>query len=476
MKGIKFTQIWGMLTLLLLLSSCISILESKKNNLPKAPEAFQGSKDTMNSFYVNRTAFFHDPYLNALIDTALENNQEINILLQEVKVVQNEVLARKGAYIPFVNVGGGMAADKVGRYTSQGASDAMSTIAPGKQTPEVLGNFIFGANIAWEVDIWRKLRNARDAAMNRYLATEEGKNFAITTLVAEIAQSYYELLALDNQLEILQQNIEIQKNALEIVRVEKIAARVTELAVKKFEAEVFKNQSHVFHLKQQIIEIENRINFLVGRYPQPIQRNALSFSATPPDSIYTGVPSQLLANRPDIRRAEQLLKAYKLDVQVAKADFYPSLFIDARLGFNAFNPKFLISSPESMIFSMAGNMAAPVINRKAIQAAYLSANARQIQAMYLYEQTVLRSFIEVVNQWSNIANLKREYELKAQQVDALNQSIAISTALFRSARADYMEVLLTQRDALESKFDLIETRMLQYHAWVEMYRALGGGR
>ena len=352
----------------------------------------------------------------------------------------------------------------------------MSTIAPGKQTPEVLGNFIFGANIAWEVDIWRKLRNARDAAVNRYLATEEGKNFAITTLVAEIAQSYYELLALDNQLEILQQNIEIQKNALEIVRVEKIAARVTELAVKKFEAEVFKNQSHVFHLKQQIIEIENRINFLVGRYPQPIQRNALSFSATPPDSIYTGVPSQLLANRPDIRRAEQLLKAYKLDVQVAKADFYPSLFIDARLGFNAFNPKFLISSPESMIFSMAGNMAAPVINRKAIQAAYLSANARQIQAMYLYEQTILRSFIEVANQWSNIANLKREYELKAQQVDALNQSIAISTALFRSARADYMEVLLTQRDALESKFDLIETRMLQYHAWVEMYRALGGGR
>ena len=130
--------------------------------------------------------------------------------------------------------------------------------------PEPLQDYVIGAFASWEVDIWHKLRNAKDAAMLRYLSSVEGKNFMVTNLVAEISESYYELMAYDNKLLILQQNLEIQKNALEIVKMQKIAGEVTELAVKKFEAEVYKNQSHLFYLKQQIIEAENRINFLVG--------------------------------------------------------------------------------------------------------------------------------------------------------------------------------------------------------------------
>jgi NodT family efflux transporter outer membrane factor (OMF) lipoprotein len=419
--------------------------------------------------------YFEDPYLKNLIETALANNQELNITLQEIEIAKNEIRIRKGEYLPSVGITGAAGVEKVGRYTSQGANDANTDIKPGVAFPDPLQDYLLGAFATWEVDIWKKLRNAKKSAMMRYLGTVEGKNFMVTNLVSEISTSYYELLALDNQLTILKQNIEIQKNALEIVRYQKDAARVTELAVRRFEAQVLKTQSLEFSIRQQIFEIENRLNFLAGRFPQAITRNSEIFNELNPANIQSGIPTQLLDNRPDIRQAELELEAAKIDVKVAKADFYPSLRITAGLGFNAFNPAFLISTPESILYSLAGDLTAPLINRNAIKARYLSADARQIQAIYKYEQTIINAYVEVMNQLSNIDNLNSTYGLQSKQVEALSESVNISNELFNSARADYMEVLLTQRDALESKFDLIDTKMNQLIAKVTIYRALGGG-
>jgi outer membrane protein, multidrug efflux system len=440
-----------------------------------APLSYASSQDTTNTAGTTWKLFFTDPFLTALIDTGLRNNQELNIVLQEINLAKNEVKARKGAYLPFVGPGAGIGVEKVGRYTSQGASDANDEVLPGRRFPDPLPNYLVGVNASWEVDIWKKLRNANKSALKRYLSSIEGKNFLVTNLVSEIANAYYELMALDNQVEILRQNIEIQQNVLAIVKLEKASARVTELAVRRFEAEVLKNQSHQFYLAQQITETENRINFLVGRFPQPVLRNSPTFNTLVAATVQAGIPAQLLANRPDIRQAEQELAASKLDVKSAKANFYPSLFITAGLGYQAFNPEYLLRSPESLLFSLTGQLFGPLVNRNAIKANYLSANARQIQAVYHLQQTILRAHIEVVNQLANIGNLEKSYDLKTQQVQALVQSIDISTNLFRSARADYMEVLLTQRDALESKFELTETKRQQMNAMVNIYRALGGG-
>ena len=262
---------------------------------------------------------------------------------------------------------------------------------------------------------------------------------------------------------------------MEIVKYQKNAARVTELAVKRFEAQVLDTRSLQYDIQQQIIETENRINFLVGRFPQRVERDHKVFTDLVPEMVHAGIPSQLLQNRPDIRQAELELAASKIDIQVAKADFYPKLEISAGLGFNAFNPSYLFTTPQSLIYSLAGELVAPLINRNAIKARYLTANSMQIQAIYNYEQTILNAYIEVANQLSNIDNLEKTYDMKTQQVNALTQSVDISNDLFKSARADYMEVLLTQRDALESRFDLIETKMKQMHAKVNIYQALGGG-
>ncbi len=464
----------GITCLTLMCEACIPTLNTKTEN-KSVPVSFDDSRDTINTGTVKWRDFFTDPYLHELIDTALKNNQELNIILQEINIAQNEVRARRGQYLPFVNLGAQAGVEKTPKYTRSGAIDASTEIAPGQKIPDPLPDYILAANVSWEGDIWRKLRNAKKSAVYRYLSTREGKNFMVTHLIAEIANSYYELMAFDNQLEILKQNIKIQQNALEIVKLEKQAAKVTELAVRRFEAEVLKNQSRQFYVHQEITETVNRINFLVGRYPQNLLRNSQAFIDLVPDTIHTGIPPQLLQNRPDIKQAELELLANKLDVKVAKAYFYPSLNITGSVGVEAFNPTFLITNWGSVMSYVLGGLTAPLINRNAIKAAYYSANAKQIQTVFNYERTILNAYIEVANQVANISNLKKSYDLQKQQVLALTQSIDISTRLFKSARADYMEVLLTQRDALESKFELVETKKQQMNARVNIYRALGGG-
>ncbi len=470
----KFLSI-GIMSFLLAFTACKAPYVAQKTENTELPESYTGFQDSTNTGKISWKDYFKDPYLNTLIDTALSNNQELNIMLQEIQIAKNEVRERKGEYLPFVGFKGGAEVEKVGRYTRNGAVEATTDIKPGEEFPEPLPDYMAGLQATWELDVWKKLRNAKKAAVSRYLGSIEGRNFMVTNLIAEIANSYYELLALDNELSIINQNIEIQSNALRIVKLQKEAAQATELAVRRFQAEVFSTQSLQFDTQQKITETENKINFLIGRLPQPIERNSKIFNDLVPENIYAGLPSQLLQNRPDIRQAELELAASKLDVKVAKARFYPSFGISAGIGLQAFNPSYLTKTPESLVYNLVGDLTAPLINRNAIKATYYSANAKQLQAVYEYERSILNAYVEVANQLSNLGNLEKSYGLKAQEVEALIESIAISNTLFRSARADYMEVLLTQRDALEAKFELVETKVKQMNAFVNMYRALGGG-
>lgn len=457
-------------------SSCKTPALVEAPKAKEAPAAFENkSADTASSGLIQWKNFFTDKYLIALIDTALKNNQELNITLQEIEIARNDIRIRKGQLLPKAEAGGGIGIEKVGRYTSQGAGDASADITPGKGVPEWLPNLQGGVFASWEADVWKKLRNSEQAAVDRYLATVEGRNFVITNLIAEIANAYYELLALDNQLDIVQQNIKLQQNALDVVRIQKQAAAANELAVKKFEAEVLGSQSLEYDLNQQIKAKENELNYLLGRYPQPIERDKTGLLNLMPSQVTAGIPSQLLSNRPDIKQAELELSAAKLDVKIAKAEFYPQFNISAGLGLQAFNPRYLVKFPESLLFSLAGDVAGPLINKSAIKAEYSSANARQIQAVYNYERTILNAYVEVSTELSNIQNLQQQYGLKAKQVDTLVASVDISTELFKAARADYLEVLLTQRDALDTKLELIETKLKQFNSVTNVYRALGGG-
>lgn len=474
----KVIQHIGLVGVTLIFSACNSLQVQQREAISTVPISFNDTIDsslqTINSSKLNWKEFFTDQNLQALIQQALTNNQELAIVKQEIERSKNEIKIRKGEYLPTVGlrVGGGV--DKVSRYTNIGAMEATTDILPGKKMPEPVPDLGITAVVNWEVDIWGRLHKAKQAAVNRYLATIEGKNFMVTTLVAEIAQSYYELLALDAELRIVNKNIEIQNNALEIVKKLKDAARTNELAVKRFEAQVLKTTALQYAIQQKVVETEGRINFLVGRFPQKVARNTENFDDLVPNQVYAGVPSEMVSNRPDIKEAEYNVIAAKLDIKVAKARFYPTLGITVGIGYQAFDPSYIFK-PESLLYNLAGDLIAPIVNRNAIKAEYQNASLKQVQAVITYEQTILNAFIEVRNQINKIDNLQKTYDLKYKEVETLNESVEISNKLFKSARADYMEVLLTQREALEAKFELIETKMEQLSTSVAVYKALGGG-
>lgn len=455
------------------LTACkIPALVSKQEN-KSVPAYYNAAQDSTNIASMKWRQYFTDPYLIAIIDSALKNNQELNIALREIEMDKNEIQARKGEYLPFINIAGVAAIDKTGKYTWDGLSEEDLKANPEKG-PKYIGDFRAGIYATWELDVWKKLRNAKKSAALRYFATIEGRNFIVTNLIAEISSSYYELLALDNMMSIVQQNIELQKNALQMVKLEKDAAKVSQLAVNRFDAQLLHTQNLQYDIQQQIVETENKINFLAGRFTQHVARTNTSLNDIPVEMVQSGIPSQLLLNRPDIRQAELALAAAKLDVQVARANFYPSFSLSAGSGFTAFNPSYIFK-PEALLYNFAGDAVGPLINKNGIVAAYKNANEKQIISAYQYERTILSAFIEVANQLSYISNYKNSYETKSKEVEILNQSVDISNKLFASSKADYIEVLLTQREALDSRIELIETKLKQLQAKVNIYRVLGGG-
>jgi len=475
MKRIRILYRLYILLICLVYASCKIPKELQVNNNKVTPSSFLDSKDTVNSAQINWREFFVDKNLVSLIDTAIKNNPDVLMTLQEIEIARNRVMSRDALLSPSISAGGGLGLEKVGRYTSQGAGDASAEIIPGKLVPEHLTDFLIGFHASWEADIWGKIRSSKKAAFTRYLGSIEGKNFVITNLVAEVANSYYELLSIDNQLEIIRESIQLQKSQLEIVRVQKEASVVTELAVKQFEARVFNSQGLEFELLQKITEYENKINFLLGRFPQKIIRDKETFSTQMPAKIKVGIPSQLLVNRPDIKQAELELLATKCDAKAARLEFYPSLDITSSMGFQAFKPSYLLRTPQSLLYSLISDVAGPIVNRKAITAEFNTANALQVGAMYNYQKTILNGFAEVSNELSNINNLEKVYNLKSKEVEVLIKSIDISNDLFKSARANYLEVLMAQRDALESKLELVEVRKRQFNSITNIYKALGGG-
>ncbi|SFH55764.1 TolC family protein [Planctomicrobium piriforme] len=419
--------------------------------------------------------FFNDQKLTFLIYHGLSGNQELKILGEQIQIANNEVLRRRGSYLPFVGFGARSGLEKPSLYTPLGAVDDQLFTPRGNNFPTPLPNFMIAADVSWQVDIWRQLRNSRDAAVLRYLATTDGRNYVVTRLVAEIAENYYTLMALDKRLENLDRTIVLQERSLEIAKANKEGARGTELPVQRFQAEVRKNQSEKLIINQEILEVENRINFLAGRFPQPVSRVSDQFFELQLHALSLGLPSQLLQNRPDIRQAEHELAAAGLDVKVARAEFYPKLNIYAGVGYEAFNAKYIFMTPDSLIYNVVGDLTAPVLNKAAIKAEFKNANAEQLQRLYEYQRTILEAFTEVFNRVSKVENYSKSIEIKKQQLQALEDSVDAATKLFNATRIEYLDVLYAQRDLMDARMVLIETKKEQLGAIVNTYQALGGG-
>ncbi|MEQ8628601.1 MAG: TolC family protein [Ekhidna sp.] len=466
---------WATLGLILLLSACKSISISTDKPLKEMPPDFEAYADTTNIANLSWREYFGDTTLVRLIEQAITDNPDLSIAQQRIEMARADVTFTKGMLLPVVDAAGFAGQARTAEFSVNWAGNEGGQFLSGDPLRPAYTDYFIGLQSSWEADVWGKLKNRKKAALSRFYASSEGKNWVVSNLVADMALTYYELLSLDENLEIIRETIALQENALEVVRAQKEAGKANKLAVEQFETQLLSLKGLEKETLQEIAVVEYRLNLLMGHYPKAIQRNSFAFEDSVALSVLPGVSSQLLVNRPDIRQAELDLMATKADVKAARAAFYPSLGITAGFGYNAFKPQFLFRSPESIAYNVFGDLTAPLFNRSAIKAEFNFNKANQVEAFYNYQKTLLEAYSEVSLEIRNIRNLQERYELKSNEVDVLTSSIETSSDLFKTGRASYLEVLITQQNTLQSRLELIDVREQLYYSKVKLYKALGGG-
>lgn len=450
-------------------TACKSIELPDPPSMPEIPATFLGSEDSVSVAHIPWDQFFNDPHLTSLIEEALAHNPDLLTAIARIESARAQYRVRKGAMYPTV--------DGIVRYRS---GDIRSNLLNGtingdrNVTNRVENNFI-GFQSNWEVDLWGKLKNRKKAAYHRFLATQKGKQLVTTTLVAEVARLYYDLLGFDKELETIEKNIEFQEMALELIKIQKIAGRATELAVQQFSAQLLSTQSMRYEKQQEIVEAENTLNYLLGRFPTEIPRAASLQKINLPQAITAGVPSDLLLRRPDIQEAELQLIAANADMEAARAEFFPSLNLTPYIGLNDRSIPAALQFPGAVTVGLLGGITAPIFQQNRIRSGYDQSKAENNMAHYQYQQAVLNGFREVVSNLKRVENLKKKYALKEEETEVLLNSVSIANDLFRGGYASYLEVITAQARALEAELEMTNTRKEVFLSVVDLYRALGGG-
>ncbi|REA61360.1 TolC family protein [Dyadobacter luteus] len=444
----------------------------------QTPETFIGHKDSTGIGDIPWKTFFTDQNLVAVIDTAIQNNLDLKMAVQRIEMAQSNVLFAKGALLPVVDVeisGGGR---KFGDYTMDGVGNYDTNFSPNlddnrKLPAPFLPDYFAGLRSSWEVDIWGKLKTQRKAAFTRFLASEKARQAITTSLVANVASLYFELINLDTELNIIKKNINLQKTAVETIGVQKEAGRANELAVRQFKAQLLNTQSLEIDVNQRIIAAENQLNLLLGRFPQKITRSTVVQQSFP-QQVQAGIPTQMLRNRPDVKQAELEMLANYEDQHAARLAFMPSLNITAMLGFNAFKSS-LIFNPGSIAYNALGGLTAPLLNRKALKAGQKRAEAASLESLYNYNKSILTGFQEVSTSLNRIENSRKITEFKREEVAVLQQAVTTSRDLFVTGYATYLEIITAQKSVLEAELTLANVQTDQYLALIELYRSVGGG-
>ena len=462
------TRILCFFSFAIFIASCKVSVPPSLPDAVKIPATYIGDTDTLTDGNIRWQEFFTDPLLVDLIETALASNFDLLTAIQRVEMARANYSISEAAFLPSFS---GLASTNLGNVNQNMVGNANQD----QRMNNIREEYFVGFQSSWEADIWGRMRNRKKASYSRFLASEKGKHLVTTAVVAEIARLYYELLAVDNELEVVRKNIDFQEIALEIINIQKMGGRATELAVQQFTAQLLSTKALEKEKEQRIIELETQINLLMGRYPQRIPREKDISELPLPEAIHEGIPSTLLLNRPDIQQAELELLASESDLEAARAAFLPSLTISPYVGFNALKPSILFQTPESLAAGFLGGITAPIFNKKRIRSEFKRSVAERAQAFYNYQKTIITGYGEVVNNIRGIDNLEQVYELKEQEVEVLLSAVSTSNVLFTSGYATYLEVITAQKSVLEAELELANIKKGIFHSVIGLYKALGGG-
>lgn len=481
MKKSKIRSIIGLLLLVLIVPACKTFDVSQANDSQILPLAFESpDQDTTRSeALLNWEMFFEDEKLKQLIAVALANNQDNLKTLQKIRMSQANLRIAKVGWMPELNALAGGFRTKLGDFTMDGIGNIDSNLSENlteeQRIPDPYREYIIGANFNWEVDVWGKYKNLKKAASARFLASQEMAHNVQTWLVSQVALQYYLLLGLDEEILILQENIKLQELAFILSKDLKESGKSNQLAVDQFEA-LLLNSNALVHEKQRMRRsAELQLTTLLGTYQTEFERATMEDAFIQSEILKTGIPAELLQLRPDIRMAERELIASNADVTAARAAFFPSVNLFGMAGFNSFDFSKLLLNPASLAFQLGAGLSAPLFNRNRIKMQFEVANASQRIAWYDYEQTVLKSYVEVLDLVNQFQTLDQQLENKSNEVRVQRRSVTNSNTMFTVGYANYLDVLNAQSRALQAEIELVELKIQQLQTRVNLYRALGGG-
>ncbi|WP_313381761.1 TolC family protein [Proteiniphilum saccharofermentans] len=407
--------------------------------------------------------FFTDTYLIGLIEEGLENNADLQVAVTGIRQAEAILNMARASYFPTVSL--------TGQVSNMTTSDANKTLGYNSN------NVSLGIAASWELDLWGKLNRQARSKYALFLQSHSYRNLIQSSLIANIATSYYSLLALDEQLQITTETVALLEKNVETMRALKEAGmqNVNEAAVEQSRALMLRTKLSIYDLESAIRQMENAISVMLGRKPGAIERSAFEAQAVPA-SLETGIPAQLLARRPDVIQAElDLRSAFEL-TNAAQASFYPSVTLNAGSMIGLAAPGFTnFFSSENLLANVIGGITQPIFNRGQLKGNLKIAKAQQEAALITFKNTVLRAGQEVSDILFSYESSVKKNSIRQEQIVSTQKAVEYTKDLLIAGEANYTEVLTAEQNYLSAQLSQVTDKLEQLQYSVNLYRALGGG-
>lgn len=452
----------------------LSACKTSKDVLPSTVQVpdeyrFAYATDTNSIGKIDWKTFFADTTLQKIIDTGILKNSEMQIALRNIDAAKLLVKQAKWNYAP--NLGVQMNAQT--NFPSQNSLNGISLNSFLEKRH--LEDFNLSFNLSWEADIWGKITNQKRGAEAAFKQGEETRKALQTQIVSMIAKSYYNLLMLDKQIEIAQKNVLLNDTIIRIVDLQYNTGLTTILALQQVKAQQLVAASLIPNFEQQIAIQENALSILCGQLPNKILRTKHLDEMPIPDSLTTGVPAQLLANRPDIKVAELTLKRANAQVGYTRAAMFPSFVINATAGLNSFVAGNWFNIPASLFGLVGGGLFQPLFQHRQLRTQYQLAKIDREKAVIGFRQQMLVAVSDVSDALIKIDKLKQQQSLTTERAKLLEEATVNADLLFKNGLATYLEVITAQSNVLNAQLESSTIKKLQLDAQIDLYRSLGGG-
>ncbi len=467
MKSIINTlKLTATLSMGIILSSCsVQKHQPLQPNFPPSFRTHSTHKDSISIAPIHYKDFFKDTVLVALIDTAVNQNNDLQLALKQIEFASMTYKQSTWGNVPKIDA-------TIGSATINRPADNNNSPSNGKKYHE---NYNTAVNISWEADIWGKISGIKEQALADYLITQEAAKAVKTRLVSEVVTGYYNLLMLDKQLEISKENLSFAKQTNEILQKQYELGMINSLAVQQQEMAIEQIIKTIPAIENAISVQENSLSVLSGSMPAIVERKTGLDQVHHPARLASGIPAELLSNRPDVKRGELNFKKSIASIHIAKTSMYPSLNITAQAGLNALKTSNWFTIPGSLFGLATASLTQPLVNGKQLKTQYEQSKINSEMAEIQFKQSVLYAVSEVSDALVAIEKLEQQQKIGESLVEKATQVVSNSVTLYQYAEATYLEVLLAQSNKLQSELDLAAVKTQRLNAIATLYRALGGG-